>query len=144
MTYPGEQGQQIKALINSHSIRRTSMCCVASRTKKHLVVAHEKGKQNNITVLQLNALLQGDETTSMTKRQKLTLTKLNTMPVPFVLVSIVVNPCNEDYLALTGLKECQVIYLDEQGHSAQDLPVEGAACGRCPPNPKPEPRLNPI
>jgi hypothetical protein len=122
MTYPGEQGQQIKQLINGHCIRRTSMCCVASHTKKHLIVSHEKGKMSNITILQLNALLQGDDvpSTSTSKRQKLTLTKLNTIPVPFVLISIAANPSNEDYLALTGLKDCQIIYLDENGHSAQD------------------------
>ena len=111
MQYSGEHGHQIKQLINSHQIKRVSMCCLATRNKKHLIVTHEKGKTSNFTVLELKALLKQDSN----KRNKLTLTKLNTVQVPFTLVSIVVNNSNEDYIALNGLKDCQIIYLNDMG-----------------------------
>jgi E3 ubiquitin-protein ligase UBR4 len=117
MTYAGDHGQQIKQLIQAHSIRRVSMCCVATKNRKHLFVTHEKGKSSHFTILQLNALLKQDSN----KRNKLTLTKLNTIPVPFTLISIVANNFNEDYIALTGLKDCYVMYLNENGQTRQEL-----------------------
>ena len=44
MTYAGDHGPLIKQLLQTHAIRRTSMCCLASKAKKHLIVTHEKGK----------------------------------------------------------------------------------------------------
>lgn len=118
MTYSsGDHGPIIKQLIQSHSIRRTSMCYLASKSKKHLIVTHEKGKSSHFTILQLNALLKQDSN----KRNKLTLTKLNTIPVPFTLISVAANHCNEDYIALTGLKDCYVMYLNENGQTKQEL-----------------------
>jgi E3 ubiquitin-protein ligase UBR4 len=116
MTYAGEQGAVLKQLVHTHALRRTSMCCLASRSKKHLIVSHEKGKSSHFTVLQLNALLKQDSN----HRSKLTLTKLSTVPVPFTLVSVVANQANEDYVALTGLKDCCVMYLNESGQAAQE------------------------
>ncbi len=75
------------------------MCCLATKSKKHLIVTYEKDKSSHFTVLQLNALLKQDSN----KKNKLTLTKLNTVPVPFTLLSVVANYCNEDYIALNGL-----------------------------------------
>ena len=60
-----------------------------------MAVAHEKGK---LTVLQLSALLKQADSS----QKKLTLTRLASAPVPFTVLSIVSNPCNEDYLAVTG------------------------------------------
>jgi E3 ubiquitin-protein ligase UBR4 len=118
MTYTGgEHGPTIKQLIQNHSIRRTSMCYLSSAHKKHLIVTHEKGKSSHFTILQLNALLKQDSN----KRNKLTLTKLNTVPVPFTLISVAANHCNEDYIALTGLKDCYVMYLNENGQTKQEL-----------------------
>lgn len=117
MTYAGDHGPTIKQLIHTHAVRRTSMCCVSSKTKKHLIVTHEKGKSSHFTVLQLNALLKQDSN----KRNKLTLTKLNTIPVPFTLLSVVANENNEDYVALTGLKDCCAMYLNENGQTKQEI-----------------------
>ena len=51
-------------------------------------------------MLQLSALLkQGDAA-----KRKLTLTRLASAPVPFTVLSIASNPCNEDVLAVCGLK----------------------------------------
>ena len=33
------------------------------------------------------------------------ISRLASAPVPFTVLSIVSNPCNEDYLAVTGLKD---------------------------------------
>ncbi len=117
MTYASDNGPTIKQLIQSHSLRRTSMCCLANRTRKHLIVTHEKGKSSHFTILQLNALLKQDSN----KRNKLTLTKLNTIQVPFTLISVVANQHNEDYIALTGLKDCYIMYLNENGQTKQEI-----------------------
>jgi hypothetical protein len=122
MTYTGEHGPLIKQLVQTHAIRRVSMCCLASANKKHLIVTHEKVKSSHFTVLQLNALLKQDSN----KRNKLTLTKLNTIPVPFTLMSVVANACNEDYIALNGLKDCHVMYLNESGQTKQEIAAAAA------------------
>ena len=84
MTYTSENGAQIKQLIQTHMLRRVSMCCLATKRRKHLIVTHEKGKSSHFTILQSNALLKQDSN----KRNKLTLTKLNTIPLPFTLMSV--------------------------------------------------------
>lgn len=123
MTYAGDQGQTIKQLIQTHALRRVSMCCLATKTRKHLIVTHEKGKSSHFTILELNALLKQDSN----KRNKLTLTKLNTVPVPFTLISVVANACNESYIALVGLKDLYVMYLSETGLTKQDMATAAAA-----------------
>jgi hypothetical protein len=123
MTYAGDQGQLIKQLIQTHSLRRVSMCCLATRNRKHLIVTHEKGKSSHFTILQLNALLKQDSN----KRNKLTLTKLNTVPVPFTLISVVANQCNENYIALVGLKDLYVMYLSESGLTKQEMTTAATA-----------------
>lgn len=69
MNYSGDQGQQIRQLINSHYLRRVAMCVLASPhgKRQHLAVSHEKGK---ITILQLSALLKQADSS----KKKLTLT----------------------------------------------------------------------
>jgi E3 ubiquitin-protein ligase UBR4 len=125
MTYAGEDGAQIKQLIQSQQLRRSSMCCIASGVggKQHLVVTHERGKSSHFTILQLNALLKQDSN----KRNKLTLTKLNTISVPFTLVGCVANPTNANYLALTGLKDCMVMFLNENGQTKLEADNAAAA-----------------
>lgn len=110
MNYIGEQGQTIKQLLSAHIIRRVAMCCMWSTQGKrqHLAVSHEKGK---ITVLQLSALLkQADSST-----RKLTLTRLASAPIPFIVLSLASNLCNEDYLAVCGLKDCHVLTFNSSG-----------------------------
>lgn len=53
-----------------------------------------------ITVLQLSTLLKQADSS----KRKLTLTRLASAPVPFTVLSLTGNPCNEDYLAVCGLK----------------------------------------
>jgi E3 ubiquitin-protein ligase UBR4 len=108
MSYSGDQGQTIRQLVTTHAVRRVVMCCLASSPlasstkRQHLAVAHEKGK---ITVLQLSALLKQADSS----QKKLTLTRLASAPVPFTVLSIVPNPCNEDYLAVAGIKDCHIL-----------------------------------
>ncbi|XP_047102506.1 protein purity of essence [Schistocerca piceifrons] len=110
MTYSGEQGQTIRQLLSAQMIRRVAMCCMSSPHGKrhHLAVSHEKGK---ITVLQLSALLKQPEAS----KRKLTLTRLSSAPVPFTVLSITGNPCNEDFLAVCGLKDCHVLTFSSSG-----------------------------
>jgi E3 ubiquitin-protein ligase UBR4 len=135
MTYAGEDGAQIKQLVQSQQLRRSSMCCVASGSsggKQHLIVTHERGKSSHFTILQLNALLKQDSS----RRNKLTLTKLNTISVPFTLVGCVANAINANYVALTGLKDCIVMYLNENGQTKLEAettnaqPVTAAVAGQ--------------
>ena len=110
MTFTGEQGQQIRQLIQQQVIRRVAMCALASPhgKRQHLAVSHEKGK---ITLLQLATLLKQADSS----KKKLTLTRLASAPLPFTAISIAGNPCNEDYLAVCGLKDCHVLTFSQSG-----------------------------
>ena len=117
MNYSGDQGQQIRQLLTAHMVRRVVMCCLSSGPngkRQHLAVAHEKGR---ITVLQLSALLRQADSA----QKKLTLTRLTSAPVPFTVLSVVADTVNEDYLAVTGLKDCHVLTLSSSGNVAEHL-----------------------
>ncbi|CAH1787172.1 unnamed protein product, partial [Owenia fusiformis] len=116
INYTGDQGQQIRQLITSHVLRRVAMCCLMSPQGKrqHLAVSHEKGK---ITILQLSALLKQADSS----KRKLTLTRLASAPIPFTVLSITGNPCNEDFLAVCGLKECHVLTFNSSGSVSDHL-----------------------
>ncbi|XP_060554667.1 E3 ubiquitin-protein ligase UBR4-like, partial [Ruditapes philippinarum] len=116
MTYVGDQGLQIRQLITSHMLRRVAMCVLASPhgKRQHLAVSHEKGK---ITILQLSALLKQADSS----KKKLTLTRLASAPIPFTVLSINGNPCNEDYLAVCGLKDCHVLTFTSSGSVSDHL-----------------------
>lgn len=116
MSYTGEQGQTIRQLLSAHMVRRIAMCCMTSThgKRQHLAVAHEKGK---ITILQLSALLkQADSST-----RKLTLTRLASAPIPFTVLSLSSNLCNEDYLAVCGLKDCHILTFTSSGSVSDHL-----------------------
>ena len=42
--------------------------------------------------------------------------RLSTTSVPFTVISMCHNPCNEDYLVVCGLKDCQLLVLNSSGH----------------------------
>lgn len=116
MSYAGEQGQTIRQLLSAHIVRRVAMCCMTSTQgrRQHLAVSHEKGK---ITVLQLSALLkQADSST-----RKLTLTRLGSAPIPFTVLSLSSNLCNEDFLAVCGLKDCHILTFTSGGSVSDHL-----------------------
>ena len=110
LTYTGDQGQMIRQLISSNVIRRVAMTGLTSPfgKRQHLAVSHEKGK---ITLLQLSALLKQADSS----KKKLTLTRLASAPVPFTTLSIAANSCNEDCLAVCGLKDCHVLTFSSTG-----------------------------
>lgn len=66
-----------------------------------------------ITVLQLSTLLKQADSS----KRKLTLTRLASAPVPFTVLSLTGNPCNEDYLAVCGLKVRNELLLVKQMNS---------------------------
>lgn len=103
LQFTGDQGSTIRQLLSAHVISRQSLACLSNPAKKrqHLAVCHDKGK---ITILQLSALLKQADLT----KKKLTLTRLSYESVPFTILAIADNTANEDYLAISGLKECQV------------------------------------
>ena len=119
MNFSGEQGQTIRQLLTAHMIRRGIMCCLSSPggKRQHLAVAHEKGK---ITVLQLSALLKQADSS----QKKLTLTRLSSAPVPFTVLSLVSNPCNENFLAVCGLKDCHVLTFNSGGGVSDQLVLQ--------------------
>ncbi|XP_039287887.1 protein purity of essence [Nilaparvata lugens] len=116
MNYSGDQGQTIRQLLSAHMIRRVAMCCLSSPygKRQHLAVSHEKGK---ITVLQLSSLLKQVDSS----KRKLTLTRLASAPIPFTVLSLTGNPCNEDFLAVCGLKECHVLTFNSSGTVSDHL-----------------------
>lgn len=125
LSFTNEHGQQIKQLLGTNSIRRQGMCIMSSlnsdQSKQHLIVSQEKGKQTMITVLQLNSLLK--QTTTMintvnndnSTKKKFTLNKLSTFNIPFTIVSMQPNQLNNDYLCITGLKDCHILNIDING-----------------------------
>ena len=70
-----------------------------------------------ITVLQLSALLKQADSS----KRKLTLTRLATAQVPFTVLTIAGNPCNEDFLAVCGLKDCHVLTFSSSGSVVDHL-----------------------
>ncbi|KAI0242917.1 E3 ubiquitin-protein ligase UBR4 [Lamellibrachia satsuma] len=116
MNYSGDQGQTMRQLISSHMLRRVAMCCLSSPhgKRQHLAVSHEKGK---VTILQLSALLRQADSS----KRKLTLTRLASAPIPFTVLSITGNPCNEDFLAVSGLKDCHVLTFSGSGSVVDHL-----------------------
>ena len=119
LSYSGEQGQKTRQLLTAHMIRRGIMCCLSSPggKRQHLAVAHEKGK---ITVLQLSALLKQADSS----QKKLTLTRLSSAPIPFTVLSLVSNPCNENFLAVCGLMDCHVLTFNSQGGVSDQLVLQ--------------------
>ncbi|KAF5286898.1 hypothetical protein FQA39_LY00431 [Lamprigera yunnana] len=116
MSYAGEQGQTIRQLLSAHLLRRVAMCCMSSAhgKRQHLAVSHEKGK---ITMLQLSALLKQADSSS----RKLTLTRLASAPIPFTVLTLASNPCNEDVLAVCGLKDCHILTFLSTGSVSDHL-----------------------
>ncbi|PIK61995.1 putative E3 ubiquitin-protein ligase UBR4-lik e [Apostichopus japonicus] len=114
--FSGDQGQTIRQLLNAHMLHRVAMCCLASPygRRQHLAVCHEKGR---ITVLQLSALLKQADSS----KKKLTLTRLSSATVPFTVLGITGNPCNEDFLAVCGLKDCHVLTFTGAGTVSDQL-----------------------
>ncbi len=120
MTFTGDDGSQIRQLIQSHQLRRVSMCSILTNgPNNYLIITHEKGKSSHFTILQLNTLLKSQEGSSSgggssdSNKNKLTLTKLNTISVPFTLISCSSNQFNPNLLCLTGLKDCIIMSLNE-------------------------------
>ncbi|XP_008200345.2 E3 ubiquitin-protein ligase UBR4 isoform X1 [Tribolium castaneum] len=115
MSYAGEQGQTIRQLLSAHIIRRVAMCCMTSMhgRRQHLAVSHEKGK---ITVLQLSSLFKQNDSV-----RKLSLSKLGSAPIPFTVLSMASNLCNEDFLAVCGLKDCHVLTFTSSGSVSDHL-----------------------
>lgn len=110
LSFTGEHAHTIRHLMSNNIIRRVAMTSLSSPQGKrqHLVVCHEKGK---ITLLQLNALLRQADSS----KKKLTLTRLASAPVPFLVISVNANPLNEDVLAVCGLKDCHILSFSPAG-----------------------------
>ncbi|CAF0847863.1 unnamed protein product, partial [Didymodactylos carnosus] len=134
LSFAGEHGQQIKQLLSTNSIRRQGMCIMSNgEQKQHLVVSQEKGKQSMITILQLSTLLKqavaasnpstsapsstaaAPSDSSTASKKKLTLTKLSTINIPFTIVTMQPNLINNDYLCVTGLKDCHIYNINHLG-----------------------------
>ncbi|KAH8323440.1 hypothetical protein KR067_010060 [Drosophila pandora] len=118
MNYSGDQGQTIKHLISSGVVRRVAFCCLSSPhgRRQQLAVSHEKGK---VTILQLSALLKQADAS----KRKLTLTQLSSAPIACTVLSLAANPCNEDCLAVCGLKECHVLTFSSGGSTNEHIVV---------------------
>lgn len=70
-----------------------------------------------ITILQLSSLLKQADSS----RRKLTITRLATTQVPFTILSLTGNICNEDFIAVAGLKDCHVLTLSGSGSVVNHL-----------------------
>lgn len=118
MNYSGDQGQTIKHLLSSGVVRRVAFCCLSSPhgRRQQLAVSHEKGK---VTILQLSALLKQADAS----KRKLTLTQLSSAPIACTVISLAANPCNEDCLAVCGLKECHILTFSSSGSTNEHIVV---------------------
>ena len=121
LSLTNEHGQQIKQLLSTNSLRRQGL--LVNLGEDQLIVSQEKGKQALISIFQFTSLLKQCQSTTLNTsnandnptKKKLTLSKLNSLNVPFTVLSMQVNQLNSNYLCLTGLKDCQVWNLDRHG-----------------------------
>lgn len=100
----GDHMQTIRQLISNHSVRRTCMCIMSSpQSKRQLLVvtSPEKGK---INLFSLGGLLKQMDPL----KKKIGLITVASISVPITVISISANPCNDQVLAVCGLKECIV------------------------------------
>jgi len=116
INFGGDQGTTIRQLVTSHVLRRIGMCCLTSPhgKRQHLAVSTEKGK---VTILQLSALLKQ----AHSSKRKLTLTRLSSATIPFTVLTIAGSPCNEDFLAVCGLRDCHILTFTATGSVADHL-----------------------
>ncbi|XP_065191781.1 E3 ubiquitin-protein ligase UBR4-like isoform X2 [Sycon ciliatum] len=141
----GEQGNVIRQLLSSCTIKRSAMCAVVSlrNKKQHVAVNPDKGK---ITILQVSGLLRqfdnqrrktpasgesGSQTES--KRRKVT-TRMTSTSVPFTVLSLTSNPVNDEYVAVCGHRDLHVLAFAPsspgtvQQHISLHPAVEGNNC----------------
>eukprot|EP00095_Tigriopus_kingsejongensis_P009320 maker-scaffold486_size158769-snap-gene-0.26 protein:Tk09320 transcript:maker-scaffold486_size158769-snap-gene-0.26-mRNA-1 annotation:"e3 ubiquitin-protein ligase ubr4" len=119
MNFTGDQGNSIRQLLTGHMIRRVVMSAISTGLagkRQHLAVSHEKGK---IVILQLSGLLKQSDSSGSQK--KLSLTRLSSVAIPFTVLSIVINPVNDEYLAVCGLKDCHILTLNPSGNVSDHL-----------------------
>ncbi|XP_057290056.1 E3 ubiquitin-protein ligase UBR4-like isoform X1 [Hydractinia symbiolongicarpus] len=116
LNYGGDQGQTLRQLMLAHAVHHKAMCLIASPRgrRQHLAVAHEKGK---VTILQLSGLLKQPEV----NQKKMTLNRLSSTIMPFTVLHMASNPMNDDFLAVTGLKDCHILILGHSGSSLNHL-----------------------
>lgn len=119
MTYNGDQGSIIRALISSQVIKRTTIAALAApgARRHYLAMSQEKGK---LTILQMGALLSGAET----GKKKLTLPRLATLTLPFTVLTMAANPLRDDVLAVCGLKECHVLVIGTGGSISSHIVLQ--------------------
>lgn len=70
-----------------------------------------------ITIVQLSSLLKQTDSS----RRKLNINRLATTQVPFTILSLTGNICNESFLAVAGLKDCHVLTLSSAGSTLNHL-----------------------
>jgi E3 ubiquitin-protein ligase UBR4 len=105
----GDQSQFIKQLLTNEAITRSAATCMYSMHHQHLAISQDKGK---IMLLQLSSLLKQVEG----NRRKLAISRVSSVLAPFTIMSLCGNPCNEEFLAVCGIKECQVMSINSSGH----------------------------
>ncbi|CAD5111184.1 DgyrCDS518 [Dimorphilus gyrociliatus] len=102
--YNGDQAQQIRQLISNSTIRRVATCGIPIKKKHYLAISHDKCK---LTMFQLSSALKQLEA----NKSKVTLTRTSSTTLPFAILSFTTNPCNEEVIAVCGLKDCHVLSL---------------------------------
>lgn len=95
--YNGDQAQQIRQLISNSTIRRVATCIIPIKKKHYLAISHDKCK---LTMFQLSSALKQLEA----NKSKVTLTRASSTTLPFAILSFTANPCNEEVIAICGLK----------------------------------------
>lgn len=102
--YNGDQAQQIRQLISNSTIRRVATCVIPIKKKHYLAISHDKCK---LTMFQLSSALKQIEA----NKSKVTLTRTSSTTLPFAVLSFTTNPCNEEVIAICGLKVCYIFYI---------------------------------
>ncbi|PAA59811.1 hypothetical protein BOX15_Mlig013612g1 [Macrostomum lignano] len=146
LSYSGEEGQQLKALLANHNLARVPLVPLCGRQCDNLILASDQGR---ISTVSLKALVNqavamhnsedddlhsnnkksannggnGKKATSATAmKRKLLSNPIDCATLHFQVVHIAPNPANDSIVSVCGLRECRLITLTGSG-SIQDVLV---------------------
>ena len=105
-TYPN-----LESLLTSFSVNRNSLCTINgcdNGSGQYLLVSMDKGR---FTTLNRSTLFKPEST----NKKKITINKIENMIAPFNILTMCSNPFCEEFLAICGIKECNVYTLSPIG-----------------------------
>lgn len=117
LNFTGDHGTLIKQLLNNNSVKRNFIVCMYQSCirSEQLLVLYDK---NKLSVYSLSSFLSFNQTSN---KQKISIPKLNTIPIPCIALSLICNTACDELLAVVGVKECHILQISKNGLLKQHL-----------------------